>query len=98
MLDRKPAINRNFNDPSVKKLADFITHLQQHHKREPNLSITIRVLECLMFIKLNFSWIRYAIKNKTTDASIYQNAADKAHQVLRADNGMSFHIVAYDDP
>ncbi|MCZ6913706.1 MAG: ankyrin repeat domain-containing protein [Rickettsia endosymbiont of Ixodes persulcatus] len=95
---KKPTINLNFDDPSVKELAQFIQYLSENFKAEPNLPITIKVLECLMFIKLNFPWISYAILNKEKDNTIYKYSQDKAKRVLRAHNDMSFHIIMYKDP
>ncbi len=53
----KPSINNNFDDSSVAELSKFIRYLSENFQTEPNLSIAIEVLECLMFIKLNHQWI-----------------------------------------
>ncbi|MDQ8039767.1 MAG: ankyrin repeat domain-containing protein, partial [Cellulomonas sp.] len=94
----KPVINLNFSDPTVKELTRFTKFLTENFKTEPNLSITVKVLECLMFVKLNFSWIRYAVINKEKDDTIYKYTQDKVKRVLRAHNDMSFHIIMYEDP
>jgi Ankyrin repeat len=95
--EKKPAINLDFNDPSVKKLVNFIQRISEHFKDESNLPITVKVLECLVFIKLNFPWITYAISNKEKDNTIYKYAKDRVSRVLRAHNDMSFHVLGYDD-
>ncbi len=91
--------NIEFNDDRVKKLSDFINHLSNNFQNEKNFEIAKRVLECLIFIKLNSEWITYAISNKNdrNKDDIYKNDSDRNKKVLRAHNGMSFHIVNYDN-
>jgi ankyrin repeat protein len=94
----RPAINLNFNHASVEKLRGFAATLEQRFQDEQNLPITLRVLECLMYIRLNEAFLRYAILHKTTDMHIYKYAGDSEKHVLRAHNDMSFHIISYKDP
>jgi len=95
--ENKPDANFNFTDPSVEKLVSFIKHISEHFKDESNLPITVRVLECLVFIKLNFPLISYAVRNKK-DKTLYKYTEDEGKQALRAHNDMSFHIIMYEDP
>lgn len=90
-----PPKNLNLQDPSVARIMGLRDFFSKTYKDEPNLAITIRVLECLAFIKLNFPWIKYAIENKAKDDRIFTYKSDKIKQVLRAHNDMSFHIMGY---
>ena len=78
-------------------LYDLIDFLRTHGAAESNLDQTIRTLECLIFIYQNEAFIRYAILNKT-DSMIYRYPEDQSKRVLRAHNGLSFHIINYVDP
>jgi ankyrin repeat protein len=96
----RPAINLDYQCPKAYKLHEFIDYLQINFKDEPNLEIACKVLKTLVYIKLNFPFIAYAINHKNSDASIYKFPEDKDKGVLRApftDNDMAFHIFNYDN-
>lgn len=84
------------SDPVVESLLRFLLDIRTHCAKEPNLFYTEKVLNCLIFIRLNEEWLRYAVENKHTDDKIYTFPQDKEKGVLRDPNGLSFHIINYD--
>lgn len=91
-----PSRQTNYHVPELETLRKFRDLLTKEHHAERNYRISHQVIECLMFIKINEAWLRYAIEHKKSDASIYTYPADMQKQVIRAPNNMSFHIISYD--
>lgn len=96
MPGQKPEKNLHFEDPSVKKIMDFVEKISTHYGDEYRSGVTIRVLQTLAYIKLNYPLIKYAVSNKH-DKTIYVQEGDDKKQVLRSPNGMSFHVLGYTD-
>lgn len=96
MKNLKPEIYLNFDDSAVGKLKAFLQFLSNQFKDESNLKITTQVLECLMFIKLNRDWIKYAIENKD-DETLYRDPEDRDGRILRAPNGIIFYNWQYEN-
>lgn len=86
----------DYSLPELNALREFRDLIKAEHRDEANHKIAYRVIECLMFIKINEAWLRYAVEHKDNSA-IYTLNGDQEKQVLRAPNGISFHILSYDD-
>lgn len=78
-------------------LRNFIALLKGKYATAPNCEVALKNLECLMFIKANQDFIRYAVNNWRQDPTIFKNDEDRKHNVLRAHNGMAFHLNDYID-
>lgn len=87
----------NFTVAETAELARLVEYIKSNQASLPNTEVAIRVLECVMFIQQNHTWIANAITNKA-DPQYYRYPTDIAKQVLRAHNNMSFHILGYADP